>query len=158
MASGGILLAVALEWAVERLLQVVFVEDASATQLLDGVLDVLCPSVAKACRRLLDAEAEGLERHVSTPTELLDQLTQLGWTSRCCASEERSDVDAQALRAIVIRSERHHQIAIVLQPFLFSGAQQIDELGLQKARIAGAQQLRHVIEQHRAPIYPKRPQ
>ncbi len=96
-------------------------------------------SVARAFRRLLDAEAEGLWRHVCAPAELLDQITEAGWTSRCRAFEERRDVSTQASRAIVMGGERHHQVAIVLHPFLFAAHQQVDQVGLHKARIAPAQ-------------------
>ena len=59
-----------------RLVEVVFVEDACTTQLLERVLHRrCCPSVAKAFRRLFDAEAEGPRRHVCAPAELLDALT-----------------------------------------------------------------------------------
>jgi hypothetical protein len=138
------------------LLESDFVEEACTTEPLEHVLlGRSCPSVAKAFRSLLDAEAEGRRRHVSAPAELLDPLTEAGWTSRRCASEERSDVGTQASRAIVMRGERHHQIAIVLHPFLFSRDQQVDQVGLHKARIARAQQLRHLIERHSATYSPR---
>jgi hypothetical protein len=141
---------------VDRLVEVVFVENTCTTQLLDGVLAGRSfPSVPKAFRRVLDIEAEGLWRHVSAPAELLDPLAEAGWTSGCRASEERRDVGAQASRAIVMRGQRHHQIAIVLHPFLFSGDQQVDQVGLHKARLARAQQLRHLIEGHRAAYTPR---
>ena len=118
-------------------------------QLLDYLLGGRsCPSVAKTFGRLLDTESKCLRRHVRAPAELLDQLSDAGWTSRCGAPEERRYVGTQASRAIVMWGERHHQIAIVLQPFLFAGDQQVDEVGLDKARIARAEQLRHLVEWH----------
>jgi hypothetical protein len=108
-----------------------------------------CRSVTGAFRRVLDAEAEGLRRHVCAPAEPLDQLTEARRTGRCGAAEEGGDVGAQAAGAIVMRGQRHHQIAIVLQPFLFSADEQVDQVGLDEARIAGTQQPRHLIEHHR---------
>jgi hypothetical protein len=49
-----------------------------------------------------------------------------------------------------MRRERHHQIAIVLHPFLFSGDQKVDQIGLDKPGIPLAEQLRHLIERHNA--------
>src|SRR3954470_23152997 len=76
-----------------RLVEVVFVEDACTTQLLDGFLAGRSfPSVVRAFRRLLDTEAEGLGRHVCSPAEPFDQLAEAGRTGSRRASEEQWDV------------------------------------------------------------------
>src|SRR3954453_14133771 len=77
----------------ERLVEVVFVEDACTTQLLDSFLARRSfPSVVRAFRRLLDTEAEGLGRHVCSPAELFDPLAEAGGTGSGRASEEHRDV------------------------------------------------------------------
>ena len=133
------------------LLEVILVENARATELLDRFLGGRSrPSVAGTFGRLLDAKAEGLRRHVPAPAELHDHFTEARWAGCRSASEQRRHVGAQAPRAIVVRGERHHQIAIVLNPVLLTGTEQLDQIRLHELRIACAQQLCDLIELHGA--------
>src|SRR5215212_7191315 len=98
----------------------VVVEDARATQLLDGVLHGRCVrSVARTFSRVLDAKTEGGRRHVPSPTEAFQRPSK-GWPDRQLLRDGTGrGRRLRAVGAVVIGGERHHQVANVLQPLLF---------------------------------------